>query len=203
MSQIALPFAWPADEDERDFLLGDANRHVAAHLDHWALWPVMATLITGPRKSGRSLVGRIFARKTGGVLVDDAEQWDEEEIFHLWNAAQESRRPLLMIAHAPPPAWDVQLPDLRSRLTATPHLAIGEPDDVLVRALIEKLLGLRGLAAAPEIVGYLAARVERSYVGIHRAIEAIDETALSRRSRLTIPLVRRALGANGFIDESR
>lgn len=200
MSQIALPFSWPADEDESDFLLSDANRKLVEHLNHWSLWPVMATLVTGPRKSGRSLLGRIFARKTGGMLVDDAERADEETLFHLWNRAQETHRPLLIVADRPLPGWEVRLPDLRSRLSATPHVAISDPDDALVRALIERLLGQRGLAAPPDVIAYVAARIERSYVGILRAIDAIDELSLERRSRLTIPLARRALGALGVID---
>ena len=65
----------------------------------------MATLLTGPRKSGRSLLGRIFVRKTGGRLFDDAEEHDEEALFHAWNDAQARRRPLLIVADAPPPRW--------------------------------------------------------------------------------------------------
>ena len=74
MNQIALPFAWPVADREEDFLLSDANRAAFDHLTRWSLWPVMATLVTGPRKSGRSLLGRIFVRKTGGRLFDNAEE---------------------------------------------------------------------------------------------------------------------------------
>ena len=202
MSQIALPLAWPAEEDERDFCVGPANNAVVRHLTHWSLWPVMATVLSGPRKSGRSLIGRIFAAKTGGVLVDDAETRDEEDIFHAWNRAQADHRPLLIVADAPPPAWGIKLPDLRSRLAATPQVAIVEPDDALAAAIIEKLLGMRGLAPKPELVLWLVQRIERSYVGIHRAIYAIDEAALSRRGRLSIPLMRDALERIGVIDAS-
>jgi hypothetical protein len=200
--QIALPFDWPADESERDFILSDANAQVARHLDHWSLWPVMATLLSGPRKSGRSLIGRLFARKTGGWLIDDAERADEETIFHAWNRAQEERRPLLIVVDEPPPAWTVKLPDLRSRLAATPHIAITEPDDALAAALIEKQLATRGLAAPPEIARYLLPRIERSYVAVQRIVDAIDELALAERHRITVPLVRKALLSMGVIDPS-
>ena len=202
MSQIALPFNWPADEHERDFIISDANRLAARHLDHWALWPVMATIITGPRKSGRSLLGRIFASKTGGALFDDAERAGEEALFHAWNRAQEDHRPLLIIADAAPPAWRVRLPDLRSRLAATPHVAIAEPDDELAAALIEKLIGARGVASPPDLARYLLPRIERSYVGIHRIVDALDELALASRHRITLPLARKALASIGVIDDS-
>ncbi|PTQ10162.1 chromosomal replication initiator DnaA [Sphingomonas oleivorans] len=202
MSQFALPFDWPAAEDERDYIVSDANRPIVRHLDHWALWPVMATLLTGPRKSGRSLIARIFTAKAGGEMIDNAERAEEEEIFHAWNRAQSARRPLLIIADAPPPEWEVKLPDLRSRLAATPHIAVAAPDDALIGALIEKLLLARGLAPPPDLVRYLVPRIERSYLGVHRAVDALDALALQRRQGLTVPLARRALAATGVIDDS-
>ncbi|WP_380877688.1 regulatory inactivation of DnaA Hda protein [Sphingomonas sp. DBB INV C78] len=202
MSQIALPFAWPAVEDERDFCRGEANALALRHLEHRALWPVMATVLTGPRKSGRSLLGRIFVAHAGGRLIDDADRRPEEELFHAWNRAQADRRPLLLITDAAPPLWEIRLPDLRSRIAATPHVAIGEPDDALAAALLERLLGQRGLAAGPEVTAYLLPRIERSYVAILQIIDALDQLALAKRSRITVPLAREALAALGVIDDS-
>ena len=203
MSQIALPLDWPAGADERDYIISETNKPLIRHLEHWSLWPVMATILTGPRKSGRSLLGRIFAAKSGGELIDDAERADEEAIFHAWNRAQERRRPLILIADMPPPAWRIRLPDLRSRLAATPSIRIEEPDETLTAALIEKLCLARGLAAPPELIRYLVPRIERSYLGVTRTIDALDSLAFERRQRLTVPLARRALVTLGVIDESR
>jgi hypothetical protein len=203
VSQFALPLDWPAGAKESDYLVSPANRPLIRHFDHWSLWPVMATILVGPRKSGRSLLGRIFAAKTGGELIDDVEQADEEAVFHAWNRAQERRRPLIVIADRPPPLWAPALPDLRSRMAATPVVRIEEPDDDLAAQLIEKLCHDRGLAAPPELIRYLVPRIERSYMGVHRVIEALDELAYQKRQRLTVPLARHALLALGIIDESR
>ena len=193
MNQIALPFQWPVADKDDDFLISEANRAAFDHFKSWSTWPVMATLLTGPRKSGRSLLGRIFVRKTGGRLFDDAEDHEEEDLFHAWNEAQQKRRPLLIVADAPPPRWEVALPDLRSRLAATPHVAIGAPDDALLGALILKLLGDRGVAAPPEIAEFLVPRIERSYVGVLKTIDALDRAVLSHHKRLTVPVAKRAL----------
>jgi hypothetical protein len=200
MSQIALPLDWPADERDDEFILSDANAAVARHLEHWALWPVPVTILTGPRKSGRSLIGRLFAHKTGGRLFDDAWDADEEALFHAWNAAMASRRPLLIVADAPPPEWAVSLPDLASRLAATPRVAILPPDDALMIALLERGLSRRGLPVAPTLLVWLQTRIERSYVGVLAAVDALDRYALSRQHRLTIPLARAALIEAGVID---
>ena len=113
------------------FIVSDANREAFEHFRKWSMWPVKATILTGPRRSGRTLLARSFVERVGGRLFDDAERRDEEELFHAWNQAQDSGRPLVMIADEVPPAWSPQLPDLRTRLAVTPVARIDQPDDVL------------------------------------------------------------------------
>ena len=203
MAQIALPLAWPVADAEEDFLISESNRVAFEHLKRWSVWPVRAALLTGPRKSGRSLLGRIFVRKTGGRLFDNAELHDEEALFHAWNQAQETRRPLLLIAEEPPPVWQVALPDLRSRLAATPQIAINPPDDQLIADLIVKLLGDRGIAVPPELPAFLVPRIERSHVAVQQVVEALDRAALSHHRRMTVAMAKRALGESGMMKRAR
>lgn len=194
MSQMALPLGWPADERQEDFIVGESNARAVRHLEHWGTWPVMATILTGPRKSGRSLLGRLFAAKSGGRVFDDADQRPEEELFHAWNAAQESRRPLLIVADEAPPAWKVRLPDLKTRLGATPVIAVGDPDDEVAAGLFEKLLIQRNLQVPPGLIHYVMPRIERTHVAIIRAVDALDEVALAKRVRLSVKLARDMFG---------
>lgn len=199
MGQFGLPLKWPVAEREEDFLLAESNRAAFDHFRRWALWPVMATLLTGPRKSGRSLLGRIFVRKTGGRLFDNAESHDEEALFHAWNEAQATRKPLVIVADRPPPGWAIDLPDLRSRLAATPHVSIGPPDDPLLGQLVIKLLGDRGIAAPPELADFLVPRIERTHVAAIGVVDALDRVLLTHHRRMTIPLARRALEEAGLL----
>ena len=203
MSQIALPLNWPVADGEEDFLLSESNRAAFEHLKRWSVWPVMASLLTGPRKSGRSLLGRIFVRKTGGRLFDNGEEHREEALFHAWNEAQERRKPLLIVADAAPPLWQVALPDLRSRLAATPHIEIGDPDDALIGGLIVKLLGDRGIAAPAEVADYLVPRIERSYVAVQQVVDLLDEALLSHHRRISVAMVRRVLTEAGLVRRAR
>ena len=196
---MPLPFQWPVADRDEDFLVGEANRLAFTHLTRWSTWPVMATLLTGPRKSGRSMLGRIFIRKTGGRLFDRAEEHDEEMLFHAWNDAQARRRPLLIIADAAPPAWDIRLPDLGSRIAATPQMEIAEPDDELISQLIVKLLADRGIAAEPGLAAFLVPRIERSYVAILNVVEALDRRILANRKRMSLTAARQALTEAGLI----
>lgn len=199
MSQIALPLGWPAHPSDDAFIVSPSNARAAHLLDHWGAWPVMCALLIGPRKSGRSLLARIFAAKSGGTVVDDAERAPEEHLFHAWNRAQAARRPLLIVADAAPPAWAVTLPDLRSRLAASVIAQIDAPDDALVRALLAEQLTRRALDARPDLIDWLAPRLERSHLAVLRAVDALDQEVLETRKRLTVPLARTTLQAAGLI----
>lgn len=211
MTQLGLPLVKPADAREAEFLVSEANARAVHQLDHWGAWPVMAAMLAGPRKSGRSMLARYFVRKTGGTMIDDAERVSETALFHAWNTAQAERHPLLIVVDAPPPEWKVRLPDLRSRLAATPVLRIGIPDDALIGDLLTELFRRRELDARSELVRWLSRRIERSYVAIHRVVDVLEQLATSRNSRkLSIPLAKPALaearllidGGAGIRDEA-
>lgn len=199
--QIALPLDWSAGgANDGPLIVGTSNADAIRYLRHVSTWPVRTAVLTGPRGSGRSLIGRLFARETGGRVIDGRESVSEEEIFHAWNAAQASGEPLLIIADAPPSGWDIALPDLRSRLAAVPVLTIGDPDDCLARDLIEALFAQRGIAIAPEVPSYIVPRMERSYAMIHRIVAALDAASLEKGRGIGIRLIRETLLSQGLID---
>ncbi|UYY58994.1 chromosomal replication initiator DnaA [Sphingomonas sp. S2-65] len=197
MTQLRLPLGLP-EASETDFLVSDSNVRAVQQLERWATWPVMAALLVGPRKSGRSLLARIFAAKSGGRIFDDADRATEADVFHAWNLAQQERRPLLIVSEAGLPAWQVKLPDLRSRLAASPLLEIGPPDDVLIPQLIERAFERHLLHAKPEVIAWLSRRIERSHIAILRVADVLESEA---EQRLTIPMVRAALEAAGLLNE--
>ena len=200
--QIALPLDWPQTEGDARFIVSDANRSAFEHFAKWSLWPVKATILTGPRRSGRTLLARSFVERVGGRLFDEAEQRDEEELFHAWNQAQDTGRPLVMVADQVPPAWAPKLPDLRTRLAVTPVVSIGLPDDALFAALIQLLFADRGLHIPVEALRFMADRLHRDYWTAERAVEAVDRFAISERARLTLPTIRRALIEAKMIQEA-
>jgi chromosomal replication initiation ATPase DnaA len=198
MTQIALPLGWPPDPRDDAFLVGPSNAAAVRLLDGWSGWPVMTAVLTGPRKSGRSLLARIFAAKSGGTIIDDAERMPEAALFHAWNRAQAEGRPTVIVAEALPPQWAVSLPDLRSR-AASPHAAILPPDDDLMRALLQHQFDRRHLDARADLVDWLARRIPRSHLGIERVVDLLDTAATEARKRLSIALARATLASAGMI----
>jgi hypothetical protein len=191
--QFALPLDWPQSEGDARFITSDANREAFEHFRKWSLWPVKATILTGPPRSGRTTLARSFVERVGGRLFDHADRHSEEELFHAWNQAQDSGRPLVMIADAAPPAWSVSLPDLRTRLAVTPVARLGHPDDALFAALIQLHFADRGLHIPGDALRFMSERLRRDYWTAERAVEAVDRYAMAERARLSLPTIRRAL----------
>jgi len=200
--QIALPLDWPQNNGESRFIVSDANREAFEHFRRWTMWPVRATILTGPRRSGRSLLARTFAERVGGRLIDQADRHDEEALFHAWNAAQDSGLPLVMVADEVPPLWIPALPDLRTRLAVTPVAEINQPDDQLFEALIQLMFADRGLHISQEALRFMTERLNREYWTAERAVEEVDRFAIAERARVTVPTIRRALSQAKMIGDA-
>lgn len=196
MSQLPLPLAYRSADGESDFFVSQANAAAVDWLDQWRDWPVPCALLLGPPGSGKSHLARIFARRSGARVADDADTMDAEVLFHRWNAAT-AQSPLLLTATRPPRAWSHGLADLASRLAATPQLRIDAPDDALLAALLAKQFRDHGLRVSGEVADYVLARIERSFDAIARVVAQLDAAALAAGRPITIPLARSVLMAQG------
>lgn len=198
-SQIVLPlsFGGASEGGPARIVLGEANRPVAEALAKPETWPFRTAVLTGPPRSGKSLLARWFAESGQGEVVDSADTLDETDLFHRWNRAQEQGTALLLVSDATQDSggWEIKLPDLKSRLGAALQLEIGVPDDGLVPALIESHAAQRGLALGEGALAYLAPRTERSWAGIEKLVAAIDRLSLERKAPATMSLWRDALDA--------
>lgn len=189
--QMVLPLRWRAAQGQKDFFVSEANAEAVTFLDGWSTWPVPAALLIGPPGSGKSHLAAIFARRSNARLWDDADRVSSEEaLFHAWNAAMEERRPLLMTARSMPGDWNLSLADLKSRLAATPRVQIRSPDDALLEAVFLKQWRDRGVEAPADVTRYVLSRIERSFEGLARTVDALDKAAMSQQRPLSIPLAR-------------
>ncbi|HYD25136.1 MAG TPA: ATPase [Croceibacterium sp.] len=200
MSQIALPLD-PAAAGPSRIVLGAANAAVAEALAAPESWPFRTAVLTGPPRSGKSLLARWFAESGKGEAIDDAQRLDEAALFHRWNRAQEQGTALLIVAGEPP--WEIALPDLRSRLSAALQLEIGPLDDAMAEELLLALAEQRGLPLGADAAGYLVPRAGRSFADIERLVAAIDRLSLERKAPATQSIWRAALEAVHGPEEPR
>lgn len=200
MSQIALPFA-PGSSGPSRIVVGSGNAHVAEGLSAPESWPFRTAVLTGPARSGKSLLARWFVQSGRGDAIDDARALAETELFHRWNRAQEAGRPLLIVGGEPP--WNIALPDLRSRLGAAMQLEIGLPDDAMAADLLLAHAEQRGLVLGSDAAAYLVPRAGRSFSDLEKLVAVLDRLSLERKAPATQTIWRAALEAVHGPEEPR
>lgn len=206
--QLTLELAPEPGFERENFVVSGSNEQAYAMIELWPNWPDPMLLILGPPGAGKSHLGAIWASTAkagiqsaaslaaanieelaaaGPLLLEDADAIGEREaqLFHLVNLMRERGTALSITAKTPPDAWGLRTADLVSRLRLAPTVAIGPPDDALMRAVLVKLLIDRQLVIDTSVVGYIALRLERSLDAARSFIDALDREALARQRRIS------------------
>jgi chromosomal replication initiation ATPase DnaA len=206
--QLALPLDHAESLAREDFLGGPSNAAALALVDSWPGWPTRAIVLAGPEGSGKSHLAAAWAQvagarliaaralqdtlvpaalATGALVIEDLASggFDERALFHLLNLAREENAYLLITMRTPPAGWAFAVRDLGSRLRALPVVAISPPDDALLRAILVKLFADRQVAVDESLIGYVATRIERSFVAARSAVQSLDREAMRQKRPLT------------------
>jgi chromosomal replication initiation ATPase DnaA len=206
--QMTLKLAPDPGYEPENFFISQSNEQAFAMIELWPNWPDPLLILIGPNGSGKSHLGAIWAARAsaaihfasalaavdvdalaaqGPLLIEDAEAIGgaEAQLFHLVNIMRERDTSLVLTAKTPPDCWHLQTADLLSRLRLAPSVAIGLPDDDLMRAVLLKLLIERQLVVDTGIISYIALRLERSLDAARSFVDALDREALARQSRIT------------------
>ena len=204
MRQIALPLSSGSGPVAPSrIIVGAGNAEVVESLRDPESWPFRTAVLSGPPRSGKSLLARWFVECGLGAAIDDADTMDEAALFHRWNRAQEDREPLLMVSNAGEQGWKIALPDLASRMGAAMRLEIGPPDDAMLADLIMLHAEMRGLALDDSATAYLVGRCVRSHLGAEQLVATIDRISLERKQSPTLAVWREALEEIAGPDQPR
>ncbi len=222
-----LPFEFshqPAMAPE-DFLVVPGNAEALTWINQWPAWPSPALVVHGPPGCGKSHLCAVWRRRSRAVLLHPedlrvkalpmllgqatavaldhadrvADMGDgERALLHLFNLLKQDQGHLLLLADSAPAHWGLALPDLRSRLVAAPAVMVSSPDDQLLAAMLIKLFADRQLQPGTDVIRYLLPRIDRSFAGVRRVVEALDRAALAERRRISVPLARDVLTRLGL-----
>lgn len=218
--QLTLALAArPAAQGGAAFFPAPANAAARAALEDWAAWPGGKLLLIGPRGSGKTHLAHIWAEAAGArlftaadlarespdalahgpMVLDGAEAVAgaaalEAALFHLCNLAGARGQALLLTASAPPAAWGLHLPDLKSRMQALAQAHLDLPDEALLAAVLVKLFADRQLRVDPGLITYLVPRMTRSIGAARDLVAALDAKALAEGRGVTRALAAALLG---------
>jgi len=195
------------------FATSAANEQAVALVEAWPRWPGGVLTLVGPEGAGKTHLATVWADRARAarygsgplgegapVLVEDADQVDDEALFHLINRAPTAGG-LLLTARTRPASWPAALPDLRSRLNALTVAEIGPPDDALLIAVLEALLREKHIRAAPDLYEFLLRRMERSVAAARAVVARLDEAAAEQGRPVNRALAREVLEATGDLFE--
>jgi chromosomal replication initiation ATPase DnaA len=192
MRQIALPLDELRGGGLSSLIITESNATAFAGLGNASSWSGRCAILIGPARSGKSLMARYFAAQDGTV-IDNADKSGSQVLFNAWNRAQEREAPLLLISRWRPADWNVDLPDLRSRLGAALLLEISAPDDEMVEQLLQKQLADRGAAISVDALSYVKRRIERSYAAIEAFARNANALAMAENAPVNLALVKKLL----------
>lgn len=216
--QLVLDLPHRAALGHEDFLVSQSNAEAVDLIDRWPNWPHWAALVVGSEGCGKSHLAQVWQLKSGAevvsgpalseaevarlsdaraLVVEDIDRGiaDERTLFHLLNLAREHRLSILLTSRAAPGDLDIALPDLRSRLRASPVATIAVPDEALLKSVLVKLFADRQLAVEPHVIGHLALHMERSMRAAIGIVAEADRLALARQRRVTRVIAAEALQA--------
>lgn len=188
------------------------NREAHDLISRWPNGVGGVLCVCGPSGSGKSHLARVWTQRVGAfpilgaeaaladplelegrpLTLDQADEADDETLFHLINLALSGGGAMLMTSRAAPATWKTRLPDLRSRLGAILTVVLEEPDEAVVGAILRARLAERGLRAPDEVVDYLTLRIPRSAAAAAAVVDRLDH--------MNRPLNR--LTAKAVLDES-
>lgn len=219
-AQIPLDLTLEPRFGREDFLVGPSNEAAFDFVELWPNWPGHTLLLIGPQGSGKSHLAAIWAARSGAstlsasalekadpvalarsgaVVIEDSDRgpFAEAALFHLINLIREHGAWAVLTARTVPDRWNLRTADLLSRLRLAPAVTIDSPDDALLRALIVKQFVDRQIVIDTSIVEYLLPRMERSFAGVARTVEALDREALARGRRITRAIAAEVVGKLG------
>ena len=183
-----------------DFFAAPSNALALQVVEDWQDWPGRKLLLIGPEGAGKTHLAHVWAALTDAVflpaetlgtvdvadlagravVVEDADRiaGAEAQLFHLHNLVTTGGF-LLLTARTPPRDWGLTLPDLISRMQASPIAHLNAPDDALLSAVLVKLFADRQVTVPASLIPYLVSRMPRSIGAARALVAALDARALA------------------------
>ncbi len=204
-TQFPLDLILSPSTSAKAFVNGAANAEAVTALMDVAGWANNILAVIGPKGSGKTHLGHIWAERHNAIIldggkgfvprqdyrgralwIDNASNEDEYTLFTLINLTITGELKALLFSDQNMPSdWKVQLPDLHSRLKNIQVARIQEPDEDLLKSIITKLFMDRGLKVSDNLIEYLLVHADRSVDSLRGLIRGLDKLAAAEKVNVT------------------
>lgn len=222
MRQIPLPIGLPPRPTFDNFLALGANAAALGHLRQLQM-PGAPVYLWGPGGSGKTHLLRALAARCHQagqgvgwfdaaeplpwlldpgwtlVVIDRCESLDaaaQHAAFTLFVEAAAQQVQVAAAGRVPP----VDLPlrdDLRTRLAWGLVFALDPLPEAETRAALRREADQRGLFLSDEVMDHLLTHFPRDLAHLMRLLDRLDEFALAKARRISVPLLRQMLAEEG------
>jgi len=114
-------------------------------------------------------------------------------LFHFFNRARAQNCRLLVSAQCAPRELQIELADLRSRLSWGIVYQMASLNDEGRQAVMRFRAERRGLQLSAEVASYITDRGPRTLASLLELLDQLDKASLTEQRALSIPFVKKTL----------
>jgi chromosomal replication initiation ATPase DnaA len=197
------------DYSRATFLRTASTRDALAAADAFLHSPEPALAIVGPAGSGKTHLAHVIAETGDGAIydasrlpagdcvllvIDNAERCpDPQALLAVLEGCIAQKAKFAIAGSGLPGEWAKGLRDLRTRLEAMPRVTLKEPDEELLRAIIDRLFRRRQWRVSPAVAAYAAPRLPRTFAAAAKFVNAACAAALAGSRPLGLALAKEVL----------
>ena len=221
MKQGVLNFHF-IKESDITFCISEKNSFAFNAINSWPNWSNNLLYIYGPKDCGKSLILNMwkvksqssdinleffnnssFLKNLKGLekkkcwSIDNIDKIisndNEEKILNVINILKSNDSSLLITSSKSPKELKCKLNDLLSRLNSSIVAEVKQPDESLIKEIIQRKLEIREIIIDDKNLDFLVKRMERTYSNAIKISEMIDKRSLEEHSNISKRLFRKIL----------
>ena len=215
MNQLIFKFPFKTNYFQEDFYVSENNFEAYKLIENWPKWPSRFINIFGPSGCGKTHLANILNKKISSffiksselnnknisnvkvkecLIIDEYTNNIEEKLFYsILNQSHLSNQYIILNSLKPVQSFEVNLNDLKSRLSSFVNIGIDLPTDELIKVIISKNFSDKQVRIEPKLLEYIIKNIDRSYEAIFDLTNKLDDFSLSAGKSININLIKRAL----------
>ena len=216
MDQLIFKFPFSKKYYKQDFFVSSNNFSAYKLIESWPNWPGKWLNIFGSKGSGKTHLAKILEKKINRIKLIDAKNIrnevikdlndldcliidnyenniEEKLLYSILNQSKQLENYILINSISSIKNLELNLEDLKSRISSFLFIGIELPTDDLLKVIISKTLSDKQISINPKLSDFIINNVERSYEKMFKFLKDVDELSLSTGKSININLIKKVL----------